>query len=384
MCGLVGMMIKSLNGGNSFDSDVMEQLLYIDALRGEDSTGVCMFENDGDTRILKEAQPADYFLRSKEWASMRSAFVTRGKAFLGHNRKSTVGKTNDENAHPFVIDDRYVFMHNGTLHSHKHLADVEIDSHALGIHLTKCEGDPRKIEQALSNVYGAYACVWLDQKLEKVYMLKNKERPLFLAETPQGYMYASEPMFMYAVALRNKTKIDNCKEIENDVLYCFDLTPSGLLKKTEEQLTVKKSTPLAVINSTGQGHTKAYSTAFGKGGELTKNEFKRFQKKYTGTKIGFWMDDYVERSYPDDTGEWLIWGQAFTLELKHAIQGYLSSITKQDIVSFYDGSLLYGTISDMSYDPKNKSVTIHVDNIYPNAYISGKSNGETKTTAALH
>jgi len=384
MCGLVGMMIKSLNGGSSFDSDIMEQLLYIDALRGEDSTGICMFENDGDTRILKEAQPADYFLRSKEWASMRSAFVTRGKAFLGHNRKSTVGKTNDENAHPFIIDDRYVFMHNGTLHSHKHLADVEIDSHALGIHLTKCEGDPHKIEQALSNVYGAYACVWLDQKLEKVYMLKNKERPLFLAETPQGYMYASEPMFMYAVALRNKTKIDSCKEIENDVLYSFDLTPSGLLKKTEEQLTVKKSTPLAVITSTGQGHTKANSTAFGKGGELTKNEFKRFQKKYTGTKIGFWMDDYVERSYPDDTGEWLIWGQAFTLELKHAIQGYLSSITKQDIVNFYDGSLLYGTISDMSYDPKNKSVLIHVDNIYPNTYIADKSNAQTKTTAALH
>ena len=151
MCGLVGMIVKNVNGAISADADVVEQLLYIDALRGEDSTGVCLFENDGDIRVIKEAQPADYFLRSKEWLSLRTAFVTRGKAILGHNRKATIGKTNDDNAHPFVIEDRYVFMHNGTLHSHKHLADVEIDSHALGIHLTKCEGDPKKIEEKNKN-----------------------------------------------------------------------------------------------------------------------------------------------------------------------------------------------------------------------------------------
>jgi hypothetical protein len=382
MCGLVGMLLKGINGGLGADADIVEQLLYIDALRGEDSTGVCLFENDGDMRIIKEASTADYFLRSKEWASMRSAFVSRGKAMLGHNRKSTVGKTNDENAHPFIIDDRYVFMHNGTLTSHKHLADVEIDSHALGIHLTKCEGDPRKIEQALSNVYGAYACVWLDQKLEKIYMLKNKERPLYLAESLPGYIYGSEPMFIYAASLRNKTKIESCKEIENDTLYTFDVSKAGV-PMTMETLTIKKSPPLA-SKSGGQGHkggtTAANSMVYGKkGGELSKNEFKKFQKSAIGNKIWFWMDDYVERSYPDDDGNWLIWGQSLSVKFSHSISGYVSNVFKSDIKYFWDGSLLEGVIESVTYDEKNKSASIFVNNV-----SISKSFDHGKTTTAVH
>ncbi len=382
MCGLVGMLLKGINGGLSADADIVEQLLYIDALRGEDSTGVCLFENDGDTRVIKEAQPADYFLRSKEWASVRSAFVSRGKALLGHNRKATVGKTNDTNAHPFIIDDRYVFMHNGTLHSHKHLADVEIDSHALGIHLTKCEGDPRKIEEALSTVYGAYACVWLDQKLEKIYMLKNKERPLYLAEALPGYIYASEPMFVYAAALRNKTKVESCKEIENDTLYTFDVSKYGC-EMTKEVLTIKKAQPLA-SKTGGQGHkggtTAANSMVYGKkGGELSKNEFKKFQKRVTGNKIWFWMDDYVERSYPDDDGNWLIWGQSLSVKFSHSISGYVSGVPKTDLKYFWDGSLLEGTVESVTYDEKNKSASIHVS-----SPTIAKSFDNEKTKTAVH
>lgn len=366
MCGLVGMLFKSANGAMSCDADVIEQLLYIDALRGEDSTGVCLFENDGDVRVLKEASTADYFLRSKEWASMRTAIVSRGKAILGHNRKSTVGKTNDENAHPFVIEDRYVFMHNGTLTSHKHLADVEIDSHALGIHLTKCEGDPRKIEQALSNVYGAYACVWLDQKAEKVYLLKNKERPLYLAETMQGFIYGSEPMFLYAAAHRNKTKIESCKEIENDTLYTIDVSKVGLTMTTEA-LTIKKSQPLPTKTTGGQGYghtTKGSLTTFGsKEAELSKNEFKRFHKQAIGKKFWFWMDDYVERSYPADDGNWLIWGYSLSLKFKHTISAYLEGVPRDDLQSHFDGALLEGTIEDVKYNADTKNVDIYMTNI---------------------
>lgn len=384
MCGLVGMIVKAVNGGTSFDADIVEQLLYIDALRGEDSTGVCLFENDGETRVIKEATYADYFLRSKEWASVRAAFVARGKAILGHNRKSTVGKTNDENAHPFVIDDRYVFMHNGTLHTHKHLADVEIDSHALGIHLTKCEGDPKKIEEALSNVYGAYACVWLDQKLEKVYLLKNKERPLFVAETSAGLIYASEPMFIYAAALRNKLKVDKCTEIENDTLYTIDVSKYGHETK-EDKLTVKKSTPPTQKQHGGSGvmDTKGSFLTSGvktNGGKLSKNEFKRFQKRAIGKRIWFWMDDYVERNYPNDDGNWLIWGQSLSLEHNHNISAYLNGVSRNNLIDFYDGALLEATIDDVKY-ADNKSIDIYVTNVVPCKKVTGKNN---ETTTALH
>jgi asparagine synthetase B (glutamine-hydrolysing) len=382
MCGLVGMVIKGINGATSLDADVIEQLLYIDALRGEDSTGVCLFENDGDVRVLKEATTADYFLRSKEWASVRTAFVSRGKAILGHNRKATVGKTNDDNAHPFIIDNRYVFMHNGTLHTHKHLADVEIDSHALGIHLTKCEGDPQKIEQALSNVYGAYACVWLDQKLEKVYMLKNKERPLYIAETTSGLVYASEPAFIYAACVRNKNKVESVKQIEDDVLYTIDISKAGHSIK-EDKLTVKKSTPLTTKANGGQGHKGTHKalgslTEFGNDKEeLSKNEFKRFHKQAIGKKFWFWMDDYVERSYPLDDGEWLVWGNSLSLKFKHSICAYLSGVPRNDLVSYYDGALLEGIIEDATYDVKTKCVNILMKDV---TNVKKEVNEKTETT----
>lgn len=386
MCGLVGMIVKNVNGAISSDADIVEQLLYIDALRGEDSTGVCLFENDGDIRVIKEAQPADYFLRSKEWLSLRTAFVTRGKAILGHNRKATVGKTNDDNAHPFVIEDRYVFMHNGTLHSHKHLADVEIDSHALGIHLTKCEGDPKKIEEALSTVYGAYACVWIDQKKEHIYLLKNKERPLFLAETSSGLIYASEPMFIYAAALRNKLKVEKCTEIENDTLYTIDVSKYGH-SMTEDKLTVKKSTPLTTKQHGGSGANTGIAGSFltsgnfPKGGKLSKNEFKRFQKHAVGKRFWFWLDDYVERNYPNDDGSWLIWGQSLGFEFKHTISAYLNNVSKEELASNYDGCLLEGTISDVKYLSDTQTLDIYVTDILPAKQASKQ---HAKTAAALH
>lgn len=370
MCGLVGQIIKSNSGAISLDADLMEQLIYIDALRGEDSTGVCLFDKEGKVRVIKEASYADYFLRSKEWASIRSEYVSSGKALLGHNRKSTVGKTNDENAHPFIIEDRYVFMHNGTLTSHKHLADVEIDSHALGIHLTQCEGDPKKIEEALSKVHGAYACVWLDQKKEKIYLLKNKERPLYLAHTSGGLIYASEPMFIYAAAVRNRTKVDKCDPIEDDTLYTIDVSGHGHDIK-EDKLTVKKSTPHTnkqkQAGGMGQQGTEISMDAGIKklGGEATKNSFKRFRSKAVGQRIQFWMDDYVERSYPIDDDNWLIWGQANALDIPHMIMGHINGVKKDEFLEKYEASLLTARIERCEFDAVKKMIEIYVTDVTP-------------------
>ena len=40
---------------------------HIDALRGDDSTGVAALYNDGSIKALKEACPADVFRNTKEW-----------------------------------------------------------------------------------------------------------------------------------------------------------------------------------------------------------------------------------------------------------------------------------------------------------------------------
>ena len=69
MCGLVGMVFKAQSGGTIADANTFEQLLYIDALRGDDSTGVAALYNDGSIKVLKEATSADYFRCTKEYNS---------------------------------------------------------------------------------------------------------------------------------------------------------------------------------------------------------------------------------------------------------------------------------------------------------------------------
>ena len=92
------------------------------------------------------------------------------------------------------------------------------------------------------------------------------------------------------------------------------------------------------------------------------------------------MDDYVERNYPNDDGNWLIWGQSLSLEHNHSISAYLSKVSRDDLAQFYDGALLEATIDDVKY-ADNKSIDIYVTNVVPCKKVTGKSN---ETTTALH
>ena len=55
MCGLVGMALKTLGGASNIDLAIFNDLLYMDALRGFDATGVASFHNNGEMNALKEA-----------------------------------------------------------------------------------------------------------------------------------------------------------------------------------------------------------------------------------------------------------------------------------------------------------------------------------------
>jgi predicted glutamine amidotransferase len=367
MCGLVGMIYNTQNGCIGNESQAFEEMLYFDAVRGEDSTGVAAFYNDGELQVIKDAIDANSFLYQKDFHTLKYDLVKRGKAVMGHNRKKTVGKIDATTAHPFVIDNRYAFMHNGTLSSHKHLADVEVDSEALGIHLTKCEGDKEKLEQALSNVWGAYACVWIDQKKERLYLLRNVDRPLFYAKTDNGIVFGSEYMLVVAACFRNRVKVETMETVEVDKLYSFDLSKQGAEMHMEE-LSIKKATPPTHKTNGHGGHGKGKNA--GKpsviplfSGEVSKNAYKRFRNNILGTTLMFWMEDYVERHYPAVDGDWLVFGTSDSIEPKHMISGYLDGVTYQRLQLEYLNRQAYGVISRVDYDNKTRQLKIHLDNI---------------------
>jgi hypothetical protein len=222
MCGLVGVFNKSRHGGfNQEQRDTFVTLLLVDTLRGDDSTGAFVVKRNGDLDLAKEASTAGQFLRAKEWRELSVTAGNEGACLIGHNRKATKGTVKDENAHPFVVDDKIVLVHNGGMWGdHKKHADVEVDSHAIAHLLHENE----TVEKALGKFHGAYALIWYDVVKESVNIIRNKDRPLWFMETDNAWIWSSERSMLVFAAMRNNLKIvQPPTELEEFSLNTFQL-----------------------------------------------------------------------------------------------------------------------------------------------------------------
>lgn len=221
MCGLVGVFSKLQNGFSNNARDAFYTLLSIDTLRGEDSTGAFLVHLNGDLTMAKEASTGPEFLRSSAYSDLHRLAFQEGAAMIGHNRKATKGSIKDENAHPFVVDDKIVLVHNGGMWgNHKQHADVEVDSHAIA-HLLAEHATP---EEALGRFSGAYALMWYDVENEIVNIIRNKERPLFFMETEDAWVWSSERAMLLFTAARVGLKVrGEITMLEEDHLNQYSL-----------------------------------------------------------------------------------------------------------------------------------------------------------------
>lgn len=205
MCGLVGVVSKSQNGFTQRQKDIFSTLLFIDTLRGDDSTGAFTVKNNGDLLMAKNVGAALPFMKTPEYDKLLSTAFSTGAAMVGHNRKATRGIINDENAHPFVVDDRIVLVHNGTLYGdHKQHADVEVDSHAIAHLLAKHD-----VASTINKINGAFALIWYDFHEATLNFLRNSQRPLFWVETPQEWIWSSEDSMLYFIRDRYDLKFND-------------------------------------------------------------------------------------------------------------------------------------------------------------------------------
>jgi len=365
MCGLVGMALKTLGGASNIDLAIFNDLLYMDALRGFDATGVASFHNNGEMHALKEASEATFFFSDKKYDAFGKAFVKNGKAIMGHNRKATMGSAIDANAHPFILenedgDTNFAFMHNGTLRNHDQLHKTDVDSEALGMLLTACGEDKAKLEEALDKVQGAYACTWIDQDKEKLYLIRNKERPLWIGETGFGFVYASEPVMIMAACTRNSTKVENIRELKVHTLYSISLK-TYTLELEEMELSVKKfSTIPHILGQGAKGGGVTKSTTTFSGGQVSKNEFKRIRKALIGTTQLFWVVDYRPRIIGDlDCTEWDVWGDNdVQLPFDHEFKGFVKGFTEDEMLWCSESVPMQGKVEDLIYRADKKHIDI--------------------------
>ena len=143
--------------------------------------------------------------------------ATKISTFLiGHNRAATKGNKVWKDTHPFR-EGPITLVHNGTLSSHKDIADVDVDSHAICVGIAE-----RGYEETLKTIDGAFALVWYNSDEEKLYLVRNNLRPLFLVETQGYYILCSENALGVWIAERNNTKVLGVIEVEAGQLHVFD------------------------------------------------------------------------------------------------------------------------------------------------------------------
>ena len=218
MCGIVGMIAKNPTQGFSWkDKQLFTQLLYADALRGEDSTGVFGVNKYGNLIMHKAATPAAKFIGTKTYEDFEDRIYRDFVAVIGHNRAATRGEKIDENAHPF-IEDNICLIHNGTLTSHKHLADVTVDSHAICKSFAEVGH-----KKTFPEINGAYALIWYDAAQKMLRIARNSERPLHLIETDSAFYIASEMKMLDWVVARNLGTSNKIKYFDVGKIFSWDI-----------------------------------------------------------------------------------------------------------------------------------------------------------------
>lgn len=396
MCGLVAVISKKQYGFIAKDVEVFMQLLLVDVVRGDDATGVIIADRDGDFTIAKEATPSYEFIPAFSKLPIAKQVAQTGTALIGHNRKGTMGGMGDAAAHPFVVKDRFAMVHNGTLYGHQQLAKTDVDSEALAIVIEEAmnseDYSTASLEDVLSKVYGAYAVIWYNQVTNQVQFVRNHERTLYIGETDDTWILASEGAMIQWMCLRHGIKLKNIEAVKEGVLHTLDLDEKDV-PLYKEELSLKKATPPVVITT----HTAAtkvgavsianitYSSKF-----ISKNEFKRLKKRIHNKEIEFYVADYLEAGPRGKFDEdYDIIGCCDDIgDDNHLIHGRIN-VTKHGIyaIEYADSFLFVGKVVDMEYNMKTKQAEIWVEGIktLPSSYSNlpkGKSNEKAPT--ALH
>jgi len=237
MCGLVGIITAYKNGFSSDETGALNDLLYMDALRGVDATGIMYGDSRNNIQVYKEATEAAVFMKTKEWENAKMDILRNGRWAFGHNRAATRGSKTDKNAHPFPVDDKIILMQNGTYRgSHTHHKDTEVDTEACA-HVISEAGDNmadwerKDVENALKKINAAYAFIWWNNDTKCINIIRNSERPLWFATTEQGSMFfASEGNMLWAAAMRNSIKFDKdgVRMLLPETLLTYDFSNSSV------------------------------------------------------------------------------------------------------------------------------------------------------------
>lgn len=370
MCGIVGLVSKSKYGFHKVHQEIFTNFLVTDSIRGPDSTGVFGVTREGNVDFLKEKGDPFGFFSNKEAVKFVDDMFTNYNMVVGHNRKATFGTITDENAHPFA-EGSTVLVHNGTLQNHKKLTDekVEVDSHAI-VHSMEKDG----IKNTLNSIEGAFALAWYNVDDKRLYLSRNFQRPLWVAEADNFFAFGSEPGMLHWIITRENIKIKEIKEIDTKKLYFFDVDDPT--KMQEEELKPEPTT--AVIKSFFRRSSKREETPKKKTQEATKTQETTTTPEPKGVNHVFKQDElitmcvkhvrmYKEPCVIEGFGNSEYIGFAITTWVVDPSLRGMIYLTKEDVgdLSDMEGDLIDVSVKQARYDSDNKKRTRFIYGVDP-------------------
>lgn len=210
MCGIIGLYGNSTHIQTTDKRKFMLEGLYIDALRGQESTGIAMLPLHAkkNPEIYKRALSGGDFIEKKPTLRLLGN-LTSSTGVIGHNRSSTRGIIHDENSHPFQYK-HITLVHNGTvtnadgLLKRKCEADSDVDSAKVAWAFSEAEPD-----DLLPELSGGYSLVWWDARDATLHFARNTEKPMcwLVSDDAQMMYFASELGMLRMLVDRNGLKV---------------------------------------------------------------------------------------------------------------------------------------------------------------------------------
>ena len=195
MCGIVGYIGKK--NGIPIVIEGLKRLEY----RGYDSSGICYYKSGKFLVKKKKGKVRDLeALISKD---------SSGNIVMGHTRWATHGKPSDKNAHPHIsMNKKISIVHNGIIENYDSIKEgliqrgykfkSETDTEVL-VNLIEYVQDDLKVslieavQQALTQVIGAYSIVVMSSKDSNNLVLAKKGSPLVIGVGQEEHYIASDP-----------------------------------------------------------------------------------------------------------------------------------------------------------------------------------------------
>lgn len=244
MCGIFGVM--AANRCHKVHESFLIDAFQAGQLRGMHGSGIFTVSPDGYVRNAALAVPGTMFLADDRAAPVLQS-TPNSRIVVGHNRFTTSGGNDDSHCHPFRYE-HVVGVHNGGLWDNV-LKRIDpkrshaVDSGRLYAAIDRADNPLDVLEQVTD---GAYCLVWYDGRKRSMFMARNHQRPMHVAETPSGMYFASElGMLTWLLGRNNAVNYGPLKiaSLNEHVLYEVPLDDPSQVSATPYVPTAPKVLP---------------------------------------------------------------------------------------------------------------------------------------------